>query len=48
MNLITNAKDATENKEYREIIISLMEDIENNLVLSVIDTGEGIADDIKR
>ncbi|MBT3980720.1 MAG: response regulator [Bacteriovoracaceae bacterium] len=45
MNLISNAKDATEGQDKREIHLSLEEIGSNSLVFSVRDNGCGISDD---
>lgn len=47
MNLISNAKDATQGRKERKIFIDLKRKGESNLVLSVRDNGVGIPEEIK-
>jgi C4-dicarboxylate-specific signal transduction histidine kinase len=47
LNLIDNAKDATEGRESRKIYLSLKKNSKDTLIFSVRDNGEGISDEIR-
>lgn len=47
LNLISNAKDATEGQEKREINLTLNKTSNRNLVFSIHDNGSGIPDEIR-
>ncbi|MDC1173918.1 PAS domain S-box protein [Bacteriovoracaceae bacterium] len=46
MNLISNAKDASEGKDKRKIAIELKA-LKNKAIINFVDNGEGVADEIK-